>query len=220
MNSSKVGETLSFRLRTLASYYHQTKEIWDIGCDHGLLGLSFVGSPEVQEIHLVDPSGPVIDKLTTLIDTHIPKGHSLIKIEHKKGQEVQFETSFSKTIFIAGMGGKEILEIVQHLVGQMTSKDRLIVSPHRKIHELRHYLSNSKLKLFEEQVIEEDGQFYQILVLEKNLNLPNVSGFGQQLWESATGRRYLEHQLHHVEPHQDVVSRSYLQFLQDKIAAK
>ncbi len=220
MNSFKVGETLSHRLRTLASYYHHTPEVWDIGCDHGLLGLSFLRHKEVKEIHLVDPSKPVIDRLTDSISAHIPIQASSLKVEHKRGQDIVFETSYPKTIFIAGMGGKEILEIAQHLTPQMTSKDRLIVSPHRKIHELRQYLSNSKLKLFDETVIEEDDQFYQILVLEKNVNLPNVSGFGQQLWESATGRRYLEHQLKHVEVHQDVVSRAYLQYLQDKIADK
>ena len=57
----------------------------------------------------------------------------------KKGQDVILGPN-SKTVFIAGMGGKEIGEIIQNLIPQLTPADRLVISPHRNILELRQYL--------------------------------------------------------------------------------
>src|SRR5690348_9300192 len=107
MISSRVGE-LSERLLSLSRHYRNEKYIWDIGCDHGLLGLSFRDHELVEEIHLVDSSVPVIEKLKQTIDSYISKANLFIEL--KEGQKIKPHSS-SNLIFIAGMGGKEIGEI-------------------------------------------------------------------------------------------------------------
>lgn len=202
---------LSLRLKTLAGYYHQSKLIYDIGCDHGLLGLSFRETPGLEGIYLVDPSPDVIRTLKSAIDSYITRQDSL-NILQQKGQELVL-FSGSKTIFIAGMGGKEIQEILKHLLGQLSIDDRVVISPHRNILELRAWLSESAYNLEEETSLFEDGQFYQILALTLGEGRSKVHPFGQAIWDSSVGSDYKKHQLGTFGNHRDPLSMSYVAYL-------
>ena len=205
-SSSRVGG--STRLTKLHSYYQNEKHIWDIGCDHGYLGSSFKDIESVEVIHLVDPSLPVIQSLK---DSYI--SIRKIMIHHNEGQRLTFNSP-SNLIFIAGMGGKEIGEIIVHLLPQLDSASRLIISPHRKIIELRTLLSELPLSLTSEEVIEEDEQFYQILELTPNPHGMKVPVYGEQLWASHIGEKYRNHQLKHYKAHKDLASLGYVAYLE------
>ena len=208
-SSFKKGSALSARLQTLRSYHTNQKHIWDIGCDHGLLGLSFTHD-DVETINLVDPSGPVIERLILRIkDSDIPM-HK-INIFQNEGQKLNVSEK-SNIFFIAGMGGKEIGEIIQNLHPQVDESSKIVVSPHRKILELRELLHSLPLFLEHEEVIEEAGQFYQILSLSKNVD-EKVSLYGDTLWKTAVGKKYLGHQIKHFLNHQDLASRGYVTYL-------
>lgn len=210
MSSFREGETLSKRLQLIHSHYSGQKHIWDIGCDHGLLGLSFQGYPEVESLHFVDPSGPVIDKLKTkLKDSYITKKPFFI--HHQEGQSLIIE-SHSNCIFIAGMGGKEIEGIIQGLLPQLDESSQFVISPHRKILELRQSLSSLPVVLLKEELILEDGQFYQVISLKKGTGA-RVSLYGEAIWEGETGEKYREHQLNYLSLHRDVASQEYSNWL-------
>lgn len=214
MSSSRRGErSLSYRLRTLHSYYQNQENVWDIGCDHGQLGLSFTDIESVKSIHLVDPSKPVIDVLhNTIKDAYISIAN--INIHHSEGQKLTI-TEKSNCIFIAGMGGKEIGLILENLVPQLDESTQVIISPHRKILELRKLLNEMPIGLLKEEVIFEDRQFYQIMSLGK-ASSRKVSPYGEDLWETDTGKQYREHQLKAFEVHSDEASKQYVSFLKLK----
>jgi tRNA (adenine22-N1)-methyltransferase len=205
-SSSRVGG--STRLTKLHSYYQNETHVWDIGCDHGYLGSSFKDIETVKSIQLVDPSMPVVENLK---DSYIsvPK----VFIHHNEGQKLIINSP-SNLIFIAGMGGKEIGEIILNLLPQLDVSSRLIISPHRKIIELRTLLSELPLSLISEEVIEEDQQFYQILELTPNPNGMKVPVFGEQLWASDIGEKYRNHQLKHYKAHKDLASQEYVGYLE------
>lgn len=211
-NSSRVGDSsLSHRLSALHQQYQNETSIWDIGCDHGLLGLSFMNYEQVQRVNLVDPSDLVIETLRNKLKATYISDPKLF-IHHQPGQAVKLDPN-SNCIFIAGMGGKEIGEIIQHLMPQLTSNDRLVISPHRKILELRSLLYSENLALLHEEVLKEDGQYYQIMVLAKSEKSGLIPLYGENLWLSETGKEYRIHQLKHFDLHQDVASRQYISFL-------
>ncbi|HXH73619.1 MAG TPA: tRNA (adenine(22)-N(1))-methyltransferase TrmK [Bacteriovoracaceae bacterium] len=201
---------LSKRLTRIRDFSHDSQTIWDIGCDHGLLGLSFQADPKVKAINLVDPSEAVIKKLDSYITTD-----EKIKIWHAKGQNIVLSPE-KKTVFIAGMGGKEIIDILKHLEPQLTEKDSLVISPHRKILEIRQWLMLSQLGLFHEEVLVEDGQYYLILVLRKDAILERVTAYGDSLWKGSVGQEYLNHQILHFSRHEDQASIEYVTYLKER----
>ena len=186
--------------------------MWDIGCDHGHLGLSLVSKASLRELHLVDPSHKVITDLKKIIDSYITKETFSINIHEKKGQDVRLNPQ-PKTIYIAGMGGEEIKEIIQALSTQLTSQDLVVISPHRKILELRKYLRYSDFRLIEEEVLLENGQYYQILALTYGGEGEVVTSYGSSMFFKGVWPLYKEHQLHHFKLHKDPESMAYFTYL-------
>ena len=211
MTSSRGGETLSLRLRTLHSYHRNESSIWDIGCDHGLLGLSFSEKEGVSEIHLVDPSELVIKQLKHNIDSYITKSNLLISIHHEKGEALSVTTS-SNLFLIAGMGGKTIKDILEHLKTQ-PHVSRVVISPHKNILDLRRYLEESAYRLEDEVVVFEEGRFYQVLALTLDQSQPRVSRYGLKLWQGSVGEAYRQQQIDTFMSHRDSFSLDYLAHL-------
>jgi tRNA (adenine22-N1)-methyltransferase len=204
---------LSQRLSLLHSYHHNTSSIWDIGCDHGLLGLSFLEVEEVKEIHLVDPSSLVIHDLKLkLKDSYITKGSFKIHVHEKRGQDVVLNTE-RKTIFVAGMGGQEIKEILQALLPQLSPDDQVVISPHRKILDLREYLASSPFRLVKEEITFENDQYYQVMGLSLDQKYAPVSLYGEGVFEGEMGQNYKNHQILHFQRHKDVDSMAYFAYL-------
>ncbi len=202
---------LSQRLQALSSLIGVGEIVWDIGCDHGLLGLSFLNDPAIKVINLVDPSEEVIKSLKKqVIDSYITIPPNLI-IHQLKGQQVKLERH-KNCIFIAGMGGKEIKEILEAISPQLDTSDRIVISPHRKILELRQYLSTSSLKLIQESLIYENHQYYQVLALSL-IGDKVVHPYGNEIWEGELGKRYQEHILKEFKGHRNELSQGLVAYL-------
>lgn len=168
--------------------------------------------PLVTSIDLIDPSADVINALTIKVTGSYITTAGLIRIHKIRGQDF-IPGSETKCIFIAGMGGKEIGEILTHLASYITITDRIVISPHRNILELRKYLLHSEFRLFDEVCLSENGQFYQILCLQKSDILPQVSLYGDKLWGDLSGKEYLKYLVNALKSHQDEDSRAYLKYL-------
>lgn len=186
--------------------------MWDIGCDHGLLGLSFLDNPEVSTVHLVDPSQLVINELKLKLDDSDIPNLKKIKIHHKKGQEIILGT-MRKVVFVAGMGGEEIIEILAHLEEQLSVDDQIIISPHRKILETRLWLSQSKFRLEQELIIYDKKQYYQAISLGLNPNAPKVGLYGDLMWKGELAHDYKIKEMNYLKCHQDGPSQAYFAYL-------
>lgn len=167
----------------------------------------------VENIYLIDPSELVIETLFKKnIDAYITRRSLKISIVKSKGQDLKL-TSSTHTLFISGMGGQEIKEIIESLEPQLALEDRVVISPHRNILELRSYLNKSAFGLIDEIVVFEDGQFYQILCLGLNPVLPAVHPYGEKIWRSKTGEDYRNQQVLSFTPHRNGQSQAYVEYL-------
>lgn len=206
MNSFKIK--LSKRLATLASFYRGQDIIWDVGCDHGHLGLSFFKGESSPKIYLVDPAAPVIKKLKQKVnDSYIPT----IQVFHQEGQEITLGSEYSHFIFIAGMGGLEIIDILRRVIPQLQEGDELLISPHNKVLDVRKYLGELHPLLLSEGVLVEGGIWYPYFHL--GLGGRVISQYGDQIFEGESGEGYRAHLLEKLARHRDEESLRYLNFL-------
>lgn len=206
MNFSRAK--LSKRLSLFASYYQDQDIIWDIGCDHGHLGLSFINHPKNPLIHLVDPARPVIEKLQNkLIDSDIPR----LSIFHQQGQEVILSPMKSHFIFIAGMGGLEIIDILSNLFPQLKNGDQVLISPHNKVLEVRAFLQQQGKWLESERVLVEAGIWYPHFLLAKEAQ--TCSEFGEEIFKGEEGHEYRAYLMEQLSRHRDTRSKEFLNFL-------
>lgn len=199
---------LSKRLKHFSSFYQGQSVIWDIGCDHAHLGLSFINHPNQPSIYLVDPALPVIETLRTKIkDSDIPR----VEIFHQKGQGITLNKNHSNFIFIAGMGGPEIISILKNLFFQLEEGDQILISPHTKVLEVRDFLRSQGECLLKEEVIFESGIWYPHFILGKKGKICSV--YGDEIYQGEIGRKYQEHLIEKLSKHRDSSSKNYLNFL-------
>lgn len=205
------GGELSLRLQTLKSFHLDQLNIWDIGCDHGKLGFSFINDHSISSINLVDPSEKVINDLNNKVKASYITAPKL-NVFKCKGQDLKIKSK-KNSIFIAGMGGKEIWEIISNILPSLDHESQFIISPHKNILMLRNYLHDCPITLRSESLIYENNQFYQILVLSPGFYGTPVSKFGSDIWKGNIGERYRLHLLHNYSAHQDQQSKDFLKYL-------
>ncbi len=206
-----MNSRLSHRLQTIHNHTPLNPNIYDVGCDHGQLGLSFSVYPEVENIFLVDPSQEVIDSLKAkLTDADIPKQASIIQ---KKANQLEIKTK-KNTLIMCGFGGTQMQEGLMHLKPQMDSDSIFVLSPHRHTLELREYLAREEFDLLSDQWIIENGQFYPLIVVGNSAGR-GVHPFGEKnLWQTPVGAQYREYVLKMFKEHKDPLDQRFYRYLE------
>ncbi len=200
----------SHRLARLVSHCGEGEILWDIGCDHGLAGLLAGKSGAFKHVCFVDPSSFVIQKLKQYIGADIPIGFSYSIFE---GRGDQINVTLSNNVFLmAGFGGVPIIETVEAIRKQLKSPARFVLSPHKNTLAVREYLHRGEWHLLSEEIVEEAGQFYEILQLESRPGSA-VSLFGTEQWDSPAGERRREDLLKKLPLHRNPQDRAFYQHL-------
>jgi len=156
--------TISKRLQAIAALCPQGSRVADIGSDHALLAsylltekiASFVIAGELNE----GPYQAALRQINTLQAkdrASVRKGNGLAVLAPG---EVD-------VVCIAGMGGQLIASILQEGRDKLAQVKRLILQPNVGEDTVRQWLLENGWQLADEQIIEEDGIIYEILVAEQ-----------------------------------------------------
>lgn len=151
---------LSERLRTVAGMVTKGNRVCDVGCDHGFVPIYLVQqgiSPRVLAMDLRE--GPL----------HAAREHVAAC-----GLEGQIETRLSDglhnykageadTLICAGMGGGLMQRILEAEREKTDSFQELILQPQSEIEQFRRFLRESGCGIFDEEILKEDGKFYQVI---------------------------------------------------------
>lgn len=184
--------------------------LWDIGCDHGLAGLEAAKQGAFRHVCFVDPSSSVINKLKETIGADIPSGVSYSVIE-VRGDQIKVQLR-NNVFLLAGFGGVQIIESIEAIRKQLSSPARFVLSPHKNNLAVREYLHRGEWHLVSEEIVEEAGQFYEILQLESRPGSP-VSLFGVEQWAGPAGVRRRDDLLKKLPFHRNPQDQAFYRYL-------
>ncbi len=177
-NLSLVG-----RLAALVACVPQGARLADIGTDHAYLPIELVQeniivSAVAGDVHL----GPY-----KAAKEHVEglKLEEKISVRLGNGLAVLYPGEVD-TAVIAGMGGQTILEILNNNPEVVISLKRLVLQPMVAAAAVRRWLNENGWCLVEEQLVQEDGRLYEIIVAEQGISSACESvmyDIGQKLWD-------------------------------------
>ena len=149
------------RLQAIADLVPASRNVADIGTDHGYLPVFLIQQGRVAKAIAADISAGSLDKAKQFI-----RQNSLMDtMETRLGNGLSVLTpGEADTIIIAGMGGMLIKDILEQ--GEETARraDILILQPMIGQKELRHWLMTNGYRITEEELVKEGHRIYEIIV--------------------------------------------------------
>lgn len=163
---------LSKRLARAAAYVRPGDRLADIGSDHAYLPcalvldhvISFAVAGEVVP-------GPFQSAKKQVESLNLKEN---IQVRLGDGLDVVSEEDQLTVITICGMGGHLIASILERATQQkkLNGQERLILQPNVDEYILRKWLVENQYAVTAEEILEEKGKFYEIIVAEKEEALP------------------------------------------------
>lgn len=160
--------SLSNRLKIVADYLPEGANFADIGSDHAYLPAYVCQRDQTARAIAGEVNqGPLDSAKKTIqfhqleeqIDARLGNGLAILK---------EYEV---KQIVIAGMGGALITSILENKTTVAKSAERIIAQPNVDAREVRKWFDHNGFILIAEEIVDEQGHIYEILVADRNVNV-------------------------------------------------
>lgn len=167
-----IANVLSTRLATVASYVRPDDLLIDIGTDHAYLPISLIKSGIISNAIAGEIAAGPYRNAQSKIQEYDLEGQ--IELLLGSGLEILKDSSSIHllsspvTISICGMGGHLIQDILKSGFEQqlIPKTSRLILQANNECHLLRRYLSRKNFEIIAEEIIQDQGHLYEIIVFE------------------------------------------------------
>lgn len=156
-------KTLSARLRAITDLVIPGQVVADVGTDHAYLPIYLIVndiSPRAIGIE-INP-GPLKSAAEQVAAANL---NHRITIRKENGLH-GIQPGEAQAAVVAGMGGKTICDILEDSPEVLASLNRLILQPMGAVRQLREWLLRHFWQIQREDLVLEDGIFYNILMAE------------------------------------------------------
>lgn len=152
--------TLSERLRTVACMVTAGNTVCDVGCDHGFVPVYLVQQGICPRVLAMDlREGPL-----RAAREHVAAYGLEDRIETRLSDGLHnYRSGEADTLVCAGMGGGLMIRILDEDREKTVSFRELVLQPQSEIERFRRYLRESGYLIQDEEILEEDGKFYQVI---------------------------------------------------------
>ena len=158
---------LSKRLQKVLNYIEPTDKVADIGADHGYLTIAMY-EKGVKYLQVVEnKKGPLERAKQNLMDYD--------NIAFSLSDGISNLESYIDTVTICGMGGLNIVEILNNNLDTAKSLKKIIMQANSKTYELREFLTKNGFEIIDEDFVKDVDQYYEIIIATFNNNDSTLS---------------------------------------------
>ncbi|MGL5207519.1 MAG: tRNA (adenine(22)-N(1))-methyltransferase, partial [Acidaminococcaceae bacterium] len=152
------------RLETIAKWVPKGKSIVDVGTDHAYLPTLLVRQGKIKFAIAGDiAAGPCLAAQNTIDSFGITK---TVNVRQGNGLQI-VSPGEADIVVIAGMGGGTMVEILQNSLPVGEAAERIILQPMNGAATLRMWAAEHGWKIVAEDLAEEAGIIYEIIILER-----------------------------------------------------
>ena len=153
---------LGTRMEAIIDLCDNVKTIADIGCDHGYITAELILEEKADKIISTDISEKCLNKAILFCDSMNING--FISFRQGDGFEVITKRDRVELAVIAGMGGREIISILEKRPKKLFN---FVLQPQSDVPMLREYLVNNGFMFVVDKLVKEDGKFYNVIKVTK-----------------------------------------------------
>ena len=163
---------VSKRIEFIIENLEKVDTLADIGTDHGYVPLIALERELCEKAIACDINKDPLDKAR------------LNAILEGVGDEIEFRlgggfeplnVSEANEVVIAGMGGNLIRDIILEDIEKVKLYDFLILQPAQNPEVLREFLYNNNFEILNEDLILDDGKFYELFKVKYNENAKKIN---------------------------------------------
>jgi len=172
-------------------------DLWDLGCDHGRLGLALLEAGRGQRIHFVDRLPWLIEGVRERLAQHPPQHWSA---RAQDARDIVLNGSASELVLLAGVGADQTLAILNAVSERHPDIiPEFLIAPSGPVFRLRHALRESGFRLLQEDFVMERRRGYQLLRVRRAAEGTQELSLTGRFWQPGDPAHhdYLEQQLGH-----------------------
>lgn len=146
------------RLEAVVDLCPKSKIIADIGCDHGYVTAELVLQNKTDMVIATEKSEQCLNKAISLVDSL----NIMPFVSFRQGDGFNAVTKHDKikVAVIAGMGGDEIIHILENKPKHLYD---FVLQPMKDVPKLRQYLILHGYKILVDKLVKENDKFYNVI---------------------------------------------------------
>jgi tRNA A22 N-methylase len=163
-----TAPALSERLSALLAAVRPGAPVWDLGCDHGRLGLNAVADGRASHAFCVDRSPAAIASLQSILDAHVAPA-LLPRLTLLCADAARLEPRpVEGTVVIAGMGAGAMVRILDGFVVPNASPPlRLVLQPAVQPTRVAAWVAASAFTLREQATVVDRQREHPLFIAER-----------------------------------------------------
>lgn len=168
------------------------RPMWDVGCDHGLVGLRALAEGRVPFVTFVDAAPGVIERL----EARIPASQrARCRTAAQKGEELDW-TGADGSLVLAGLGNNTIARILSAIPAATLRNLRVVVCCENRDEELRLWLRKQGFRLVPggERLCLQGGRYRLAFAVTRESG-DELQPFGNGVFATPAGQSYLRAKL-------------------------
>ncbi|MCB0385477.1 MAG: tRNA (adenine(22)-N(1))-methyltransferase TrmK [Bdellovibrionales bacterium] len=157
MNDAKVSLKISPRLNYLFQQLQPGSEVWDLACDHGLVGMRAVLSGQFPAVTFVDKSVDAVNAMKEDFEVKLGFAEHKSKVNILTADMLNVELPENNVSFVvAGVGAHLICRFIRRV--RPEEGTRLVLGPNKNPRDVEKALIDSGWNVLCQRVIIERGR--------------------------------------------------------------
>ena len=203
---------VSKRIKTIGDFIESGDVVVDVGADHGLLELYLIAKyPEITITAVENKVGPY-----RILENNL-KCFKNVRLSLSDG--ITAVSKDTKTVVLAGMGGLNIINILDAYPKKVSHLKKIIIDAHRDIDVARETIINYGFRISREKIIYEQEKFYVITEFIKSQKserkTQDLLQIGYRLYKDELWPKYKEYLI--LENNKTIDKIKDIPSMQDKV---